>query len=336
MLKFTPMRLVVTVPKNTQTQQLIETPSVDNFTTFEEKIKSIFGGWFRKTEWDDILINPKKYWWKYLVIKENENIEDESTQNTIWKQHDIDSWKLFVMCLQVAEENTIREYKEVVENGKVQFRISDTQQIFEDYYVGIYFNATSVDETNSTIFVWNIFSVHKGKYNINESLKWLLNDVYPDCGISMDYETTKKRVQQFQEDIKKVIIRTQVKPSTINPNLGSSSDDYMVDVKLELTAKKQKQTLWDRTQNVINEFRNFRKDVLNKAVDWTPFEMENKEIKAKIWKQEVGVEYNEDNTIMCVLKDWKEMRDVDYTNNGFTQECKNYFNNWVETNATDT
>lgn len=321
MLKFTPMRLTAFTKKH-DTEPLFNVPDMNDFTTLEEKIKSIFWWRFRKNDWDAILINPKQYAEKYIVIK----YFDEKKE-VIWLQKTISKGKLFVMCLQVAEENKINEFKEVVEDGKVQFRISNKQKIFEDYYVGIYFNSTKVEEENGTLFVWNIFSTQKGKYNIKESIKGLLNDIYPGFAISIWYETTKRKLQQFQEAVQKVIIRTQVKPWTISPKLVWQQSDYLVDVKLELTAKKNKQSTIDKAKDIANHFGAFQKDILSKAVDRQPFEMIQKNVRAKIWKQEVGVEFSEDE-IMCVLRYQRDISEAHFNYEWFVAECVNYFSNW--------
>lgn len=313
------MRLSVFIKKSKECP-ILSIPDVNNFDAIEDKISAIFWWWFRKIVWEDTLINAKRYWEKYISIK----YLDEKKEK-IWSLKDMKKGKLFVMCLKVAEENKVDEVKEVVENWKIQFLISNKQKIFEDYYVWMYFNAEKIEEENWLLFTWRIFSVQKWKFNINDSLKLLLNDIYPWYAVSTGYETTKKRIQDFQDAAHKVIIRAQTKPGSISPQLDSNNDDYLVDVRLELTAKKVKSSVKDRIQNIAS-LNTFRNDILAKAVAWKPFEMTNTNIKASIWGQDVAVSY-EENDIICSLKDSKEMKDSDYNTDWFSKECELYFSN---------
>lgn len=126
LLKFTPIRLNISINKDPN-DPLFEVPQLNDFSTIESKIKNLFW-WFRKEEgWIDI-VNPKQYGDKYVVVK----YYDKSTEK-ISLMEDLSKWKLLIMCLQIAEKNKINEFKEVVEDGKVQFRITTNQEIFEDY-----------------------------------------------------------------------------------------------------------------------------------------------------------------------------------------------------------
>lgn len=119
-----------------------------------------------------------------------------------------------------------------------------------------------------------------------------------------------------------------MKPSEISPGLvywwGSNPD---IDVKMELMIKKGKENVVDKANNAINQFRNYSKDVLSKAIDWAPFDMERKQVKAKFWKQEVWLEMA-DEEIMCILKDDKEIKASNYTYEWFKSECIAHFNQW--------
>lgn len=320
-LKFTPMRLNISINKDPN-DALFEVPKLNDFSTIESKIKTLFW-WFRKTEgWVDI-VNPRPYGDKYVVVK----YYDASTEKVSITE-DLSKWKLLIMCLQIAEENKINEFKEVVEDGKVQFRITSKQKIFEDYYIWIYLSNSLIEEENWFVYTGHIFSVQKWRNTIKEVIKSFLTDVYPDCSISLDYQTTKKKMQQFQEAVSKVVIRAKLKPSAISPDLinwwNSGSD---IDIKMELMIKKWKESVADKTKNVINQFRSYSKDVLSKAIDWAPFDMERKQVKARFWKQEVWLEMA-DEEIMCILKDDKEIKASNYTYEWFKAECIAHFNQW--------
>lgn len=320
LLKFTPIRLNISINKDPN-DPLFEVPQLNDFSTIESKIKNLFW-WFRKEEgWIDI-VNPKQYGDKYVVVK----YYDKSTEK-ISLMEDLSKWKLLIMCLQIAEKNKINEFKEVVEDGKVQFRITTNQEIFEDYYIWIYLSNSLIEEENGFVYTGHIFSVQKWRNSIKEVIKSFLADVYPDCSISLDYQTTKKKMQQFQEAVNKVIIKGKLKPSEISPDLISWNSNSDINIKMELMIKKWKESLSDKTQNAINQFRNHSKDILSKAIDWAPFDMGKKQVKAKFWKQEVWLEMTAEE-IMCIVKDDKEIKADNYTYEWFKAECIAYFNQW--------